>query len=449
MKTNRLFSGLVALLAIGTFGLIGCANDDFNSGNDGSVTPWLDGGGIYLDGNSGPPRPSCPGRESTITGTVFAPNGTDPVPGATIFVPSQVPELFPPEVKCEVCGSLGTGYNYWTTTSGFDGKFTLTNVCPGPRSLVLQNGRFRRFLTVKVPEKGTLALTAQQSRLPKRTAEFSPVDAIPRIAVVSGDYDKMECVLRKMGVEVFDLFEGAKQLVSPKKKPPFSSLLADLAAMKRYNIIFINCTDNTFEGQLENKTIRDNIANYVRTGGRLYVTDWSYDYIEQIEEFAGFIDFEPGLSNSTPEKPNAGAIGEGGLTVQATLLDSKLAQWLGNFPGTVTKSGGKDTAKIEHFLAQWVMMHQLGKDAKLWVEGPVSSGFGGSINNQVRPLTVTFNFKNCGKILFSSYHTEGRDDESTFFPKAFPDYCGDSASPQDRILEYLIFDIASCIKPIE
>jgi hypothetical protein len=65
---------------------------------------------------------------------------------------------------------------------------------------------------------------------------------------------------------------------------------------------------------------------------------------------------------------------------------------------------------------------------------------------------VTFNFKGCGKILFSSYHTEGRDEELKAYPlpaKPFPQYCGNHFSPQDRILEYLIFDIANCIKPID
>jgi len=60
---------------------------------------------------------------------------------------------------------------------------------------------------------------------------------------------------------------------------------------------------------------------------------------------------------------------------------------------------------------------------------------------------VTFNFKNCGKVLYSSYHTEGRENE--LFPEAYPKYCNTTMSPQDRILEFLIFDIASCIKPIE
>ena len=263
--------GLITLACALT---LGCADDSFVAGpiSDGD-NPWVDGGNTPIDIGGGPQRPVCPGQESTITGTVLAPNGVDPVPGATVFVPSKVPEMFAPEVKCEACGSLGTGYNFWTTTSQSNGTFTLSGVCPGPRSLVLQNGRFRRFLQINVPAKGTLALTDSQSRLPKRNKEFVPLDSIPRIAVVTGDYDKMECVLRKMGVEVFDLFEGAKSLVSPNKLRPFSELFNTLPAMKSYNIIFVNCTDNTFEAQLKNKTVRDNILAYVRAGGRLFVTD--------------------------------------------------------------------------------------------------------------------------------------------------------------------------------
>jgi len=101
---------------------------------------------------------------------------------------------------------------------------------------------------------------------------------------------------------------------------------------------------------------------------------------------------------------------------------------------------------IEHFLDGWVMMHGASKDAKVWVEGQVRSE--DNAISGLRPLTVTFNFENCGKVLFTSYHTEGRED--LLFPQAFPGYCtAAAASPQDRILEYLIFDIANCVKPIE
>ena len=439
MRTWCLALSLAALAATG------CVGDEFDSGEyDGGPkveNPWAN----YDTGI--PSGPSCPGQASTITGRVYAPNGKDPVPGATVFVPSKTPELFPPSVKCEACGSLGTGNNFWTTTTKWDGTFKLSGVCPGSRSLVFQNGRFRRLITVNVGAKTTIKIPAHRSRLPRRNREFNVSDAIPRIAVATGDYDKMECVLRKMGLQdgSYTLFEGAKVLKSTPARPTFSSLVRNLGQMKSYNIIFINCTDNTFESELNNPQVVSNIKQYVQSGGRLYVTDWSYDWIERIDTFSPYVDFEPGASGPAPEKANAAALGKGEIKVQADIKDSKMRQWLTLFPGAA-KNG---RAVIEHFLAQWVIMHKLHKETKTWVEGVVQFGSG---QQAKRPLTVTFNFKSCGKILFSSYHTEGRDAELKaypFPPKPFPQYCGNSFSPQDRILEYLIFDIANCIKPIE
>jgi hypothetical protein len=250
-------------------------------------------------------------------------------------------------------------------------------------------------------------------------------------------------VLRKLGLDVgtFDLYEAASNPTrqSPVGLPSFKDLVNDLNRMKQYNIIFINCTANTFETELSKQLVRKNIGDYIQAGGRLYVTDWSYDWVEQVEPFSPFIDFEPGPSSNTPEAANKAALGADGLKVSATVKDQLMKDWLANFPGAINAGH----SSIDHFLINWVMIHKLGANTKLWVEGPVQSQ-DGTIKG-TKPLTVTFNFKNCGKILYSSYHTEGRDDE--VLPTAFPQYCGGAFSPQDRILEFLIFDIASCIKP--
>ncbi len=432
----RILSVLVVLL------LAACGGSEFSAGDGAGYEFGWTGN---PESGVNPQRPSCPGQESEITGKVLAPNATDPVPGASVFIPAQVPELFPPDVTCEVCGTFGGSTNLWYTTSATDGAFKLTSVCPGKRPLVLQNGRFRRLIYVDVPEKGSVALTAEQTRLPKRAKEFELADAVPKIAVATGDYDKMECVLRKIGLQdgAFDLYEDATVLTSPTKLPTFQSLVSDLARMKTYNIIFINCTANTFEAELKKPEVRQNITTYMQSGGRFYVTDWSYDWIEQVEAFSPFIDFEPGASAGSPEAQNAGALGADGLKIRASIKDDALASWLKLFPNAIDAS---KTSPIEYFLIDWVIISSIAKDVKLWVEGPIKSR-DGSIQG-VRPLTLTFNFKNCGKILYSSYHTEGREDE--ILPLAYPAYCsGASASPQDRILEYLIFDIANCVKPIE
>jgi len=420
-----------------TLWLGGCAGQTFDLGDSGAPTP--DQGRFPTSdqgGPVGPRRPTCPGQASTITGTVF--------------VPSRKPELFPPNVKCEACGSLGTAYNFWTATTRWNGAFTLSGVCPGKRTLIFQNGRFRRMIQVNLPARTTYKVPPDQSRLPRQNGEFgNPGNAIPKIAVATGDYDKMECVLLKMGLPrgKFDLYEGARLLKSTPARPLFSGLVRDLARLKTYNILFINCTDNTFETELKNSKVVKNLADYVSAGGRLYVTDWSYDWIEQVTTLSKYIDFEPGPSGDAPEPMNKAALGQKGLKVQADIKDKGLMQWLTLFHGAV--HNGK--ALVQHFLARWVIINRVHKDAKVWVDGVIRSRKG-DIQGR-RPLTVTFNFKSCGKVLYSSYHTEGRDDELKGYPyvaaKPFPQYCGQSMSPQDRILEYLIFDIANCIKPIK
>jgi hypothetical protein len=77
----------------------------------------------------------------------------------------------------------------------------------------------------------------------------------------------------------------------------------------------------------------------------------------------------------------------------------------------------------------------------VWLEGDVTgTGLSGNL-----PLTTTFDYNQCGRVLYSSYHTRGRDGFGGF--GAFPDYCpqGEELSPQERVLEYLILHIADCI----
>ena len=63
-----------------------------------------------------PPKPceglacfvaNCPpGTETVVSGTVTAPNGTDPIREALVYIPTGgMPDEFPPQVSCEQCNS--------------------------------------------------------------------------------------------------------------------------------------------------------------------------------------------------------------------------------------------------------------------------------------------------------------------------------------------------------
>jgi hypothetical protein len=68
---------------------------------------------------------------------------------------------------------------------------------------------------------------------------------------------------------------------------------------------------------------------------------------------------------------------------------------------------------------------------KVWVTAPAKWAGGSG----VRPMTTSFDFfdtdnKGCGRVTFSSYHTYGN---------------ATKLLPQERILEYLILEIGTCI----
>lgn len=436
--------------------LAACGPSSSQTGDDDDG----DGGGGFGP-DSGPPGCQgagcfnyCPnGTQTTLSGVVTAPNGIDPVPGAVVYVPYGINE-FPPTVQCEVCNQI-TDQAVVSTTTAYDGSFTLGPVptvespIPGDTiSIVVQKGRFRRVVDVPIqswcnPNTGADALF----RLPGRTNGY---DTVPKIAVATGDYDIMECVLLKLGLEVgtFDLYDAEYGgFGTPSTLPGFDTLLNDAAMMKSYNIIFINCTSNTWENLLSSATVRGNIEDYVASGGRLYVTDWSYDFVEQIEPWSPLIDFGPGSSGGTPEPMDEAAIGDDGITTEATVLDPGLAQWLGAVEARTGEEiiSASNQVHIEDFLSGWVMQYMVPANTQnntmVWLTGQVTgSGLSGEL-----PLTTTFDYETCGRVLYSSYHTRGRD--GIGFDTTFPAYCptGEPLTPQERVLEYLILHIADCI----
>lgn len=435
------------LLGLGCGPTADISGDGGNNNGNGDAGPGGCQGASCLN--------KCPaGTQTTVRGRVLMPNGIDPVPQALVYVPREVTE-FPETVQCEVCDQI-TDIALVSTQSADDGSFVLgpiptaENQQPGFNvQLVAQKGRFRKLIeyTIDTPCGENVAAN-NDFELPGRTAGF---DNIPNIAVATGDYDQMECVLLKLGIEegAFDLYGGVAEFLGPQPgtQGNLGNLLLDLNKMKTYNIIFLNCSGDTYEDALTNPTVRNNIRDYVQSGGRLYVTDWSYDYVEQIPEFASIIDFGPGPDTNPgqPEPANAAAMGAGGIETDATVLQDGLRRWLEAVEavtGDNTVIDDQGRVHITHFLVSWVMQVQVpaADNVKVWLEGPVS---GGDYTNETLPLTTTFDYADCGRVLYSSYHTEGGGSTSL---DTFPQYCASGPlTPQERVLEYLILHIADCI----
>ena len=55
-------------------------------------------------------QPSCTGGTgTTVTGIVYAPNGTDPIPNVLVYIPSVQPDPLPSGVQCLQAGQTPSG----------------------------------------------------------------------------------------------------------------------------------------------------------------------------------------------------------------------------------------------------------------------------------------------------------------------------------------------------
>src|ERR1039457_3480042 len=74
---------------------------------------------------------TCSGSATTsITGTVYAPNGTDPLPNVTVYIPNAPVDPFSPGVSCPVVGAPPSGSPLVGTESNVDESFNIIDA-PG------------------------------------------------------------------------------------------------------------------------------------------------------------------------------------------------------------------------------------------------------------------------------------------------------------------------------
>src|SRR5262245_21889810 len=87
--------------------------------------------------------------DTTISGTVFAPNGTLPLYGVSVYVPNSDPGAFTPGASCSRCSDGLPGNPVVTATTDEAGKFTLSGVPSGPNiPVVITIGKWRRQLVL-------------------------------------------------------------------------------------------------------------------------------------------------------------------------------------------------------------------------------------------------------------------------------------------------------------
>ncbi|MCB1187522.1 hypothetical protein KDL29_10185 [bacterium] len=383
--------------ADGSYTLVFTASDAAGNTTTRTYTVTVDNGG-------GTPA------TGTVGGKIYAPNGVDPISQALIYLfDNTKPD------------NMGT-----SDETEPDGSFELAGIPVGSQTFVMKKGIFEDTFTFNVQE-GT-------NTLPSGLTTFDAADAGDML-VVTGAYDVIENVLAKLGLgevdasgnlvlgtEIFDLVDGASKL-DDADYPNFDTVFIDNRDYTGYKTIFLNCGNEWETPFFADTDAVADLKSWVEDGGRLYCTDWSYDFCEQLwPEMVSFENTDgsgDGVS-TTPGNPNEAQLGASQSTIQADVEDAFLLSWLDGRGA----ANSDNTIDVADWLPSWTVINDVSDDVKVWVSGEVNFGF--PTTAAQRPLTISFD-AGTGSVLFSSYHTE--------------EFASTDLTAQDRVLQYLIFEV--------
>ncbi len=385
--------------------------------DESSAAPATEPTGNLGSSDAAPTEPKGIG---SLIGTVFAPEGTIPVSNALLYLTSAAPGPLPSGVYCDKCIELPSGTPY--TYSKADGSFDLPVYAEGDLQLVVQKGNFRRVRPLKVTA-GTAPISGDLTTLPG-ASDPDRGDEIPHIAIAYGGFDKIELSLKKLGIKTFDRY-GKDLFTDPPGLPPSIGMPFDLVnsqeKLAQNHIVLLPCSLTGKDcGGGPSEAQSENLRKYVSAGGKLYVTDYSYEFVNQT--WPGFITWkDKDGSDLTAKSPWGSACLSGDYAKPGTANDPGLAAWLGAI-------GEKDFDLQGNWTTLSKVTPMPGTDPdgkpvtitpKVWM---TSRGVG--------PATVSFESQ-CGRVLFSTYHAEGG--------------ATDALLAQEKALLFILLEVGVCV----
>ncbi len=456
---------------------------------------------------------------TTVTGTVYDPAGKNPIPNVLVYVPQGSLTAFTDGVNATMptrdnFANLVSGNPLVQSTTSSAGTFSLSGVPAGTGvPLVIQAGRWRRqFLissvaactttplySVAVTTVGTDPSNLNTSNLTQGGSnslsgfgEFTSLrfprtqneGNIPKIAMVTGSADALECTLRKVGIndsEFTDINIGINSTSgnstvsnsSPSGRinlyrrnpsgaagaeaPSYTGsttavstihtaydLFSNTASLDSYNVLMLPCAgsgDATLESGGSNIADAQNVAAFANAGGRLFSTHFSSDLLDTVSSISGAANWvTPGTPSTTT----------GTATINSVSTDSQLmGEWLYGL-----NAGTEDQVAVSN-----LRVSQTGTNSPTvnWatVVGANWSYNSSTITNPIvefsyyTPFTATSTAGQYGRVFFTDYHVNGASSGSAVYPTECTSTMGKTAamSTQEQMLEYSLFQLMNFAVP--
>ena len=395
-------------------------------------------------------QPACTGGVvTTLSGKVYDPAGKVPLSNVDVFIPNTALADYTDGPACDTCAMALSGSPVVKTKTDTAGNFTLgTTASDVPAGsnipLVIQVGRWRRQLTITtVAACADTPVAADLARLPRNQGEGH----LPKIALTTGGADALECLLRKIGisdseftpesgpgrVNFFAGVNGTNSFNATMGGASFTSVAPwwdDVANLRKYDMILHSCegTENP-----TNKSMQARMAlqQYADAGGRVFASHWHNYWFEH---------------GPTPWPTIANFQHQADLAIPFTATidtsftrGAELAQWLMNVGGS-TAYGQLEIRGAQHTI------NTVGT-GRQWIYSATPQSV------QYLDATTPFQGAACGRVVLSDIHvsqggsSSTEDDSDPSLP--YPDGCRTmDLSPQEKTLEFMIFDLSSCVEII-
>ena len=329
------------------FTLLACQDYGFAQGAD--VGAPLDDVMPYAPGDHDTALPELPDDIGAVAGRICDPSGASWVVGAMVSTWFEGMQVF--------------------TLTDADGSFLLTGLPPGDHTLLVEKGSFTTSFDVTVTGGEVFTLPEPECLDPGTV----------NIAVVTGDYDRIEGILDGLGLG-YDTFDGTQGTA-------FISFLGDPTALAAYDIVFVNC-GLSWDWYGSGAAIGASLRAYVEGGGSLYVSDWSAGLVEAA--YPDLVDWYG--ADEVITEALAGAAG----TYKGVVVDANMQALL-----------GAQQADLSFDYNNWAIAEKEAQSATTLVRGKAPLDAGGEVPGS--PLALRYDSAGAGSLLFTSFHNESQN----------------------------------------
>ena len=459
------------LCGFGALLLAGCSASSSPGGSavgeNGGSSNGGSGGSIPTTGGSGGSIPTTGGTGSTpctsttgtsLSGYVYDPAGKVPLYNVVVYVPVAGVELpaITEGASCETCAGREARAVAVALTDA-TGHFVLQDVPSGADvPLVMEVGKWRRQVTipnVRQCEENVLD-DPEVTRLPRNQSEGH----LPKIAMVTGHSDAIECLLRKIGIsdEEFTTDAGdgrvnmyygcihpgdddtpdeygankfAPELGGADFPQAVSTLYPNPDKLDDYDMILLSCEGDSCD---EEKTTENqvNLKAYSDAGGRIFFDHMHYrwfntdDAWQTVAAFSGSDDFPTPYTFQVDDTfPKGASFADWLVAVEASPMRGQLE---------VVAAQNSAQEAIQPYSQQWV--YTSGNVQYMTINTPVEEA-----ENEAAL---------CGRLVHTDLHvTAGMGSDTSNQNIPFPGGCTtDDLSPQEKALEFILFDLGGCVQ---